>query len=77
MSGNNNRIIDVAGDIKGRGCVSQNISQSVGRDGSNTFALAGDNSAAAAGSGVATVNSSGATQNFNDEVSGSNMPMGI
>lgn len=81
VSGNNNRIIDVAGDIKGRGCVSQNISQSVGRDGSNTdgsntFALAGDNSAAAAGSGVATVNSSGATQNFNDEVSGSNMPMG-
>lgn len=36
VSGNNNRIIDVGGDIKGQGCALQNINQSVGRDGNNS-----------------------------------------
>ena len=53
----------------------QNMQNRAGHDSTNYSAFA-DNNAAAAASGPATVNSSGLTQNFNDEVSGGNIPMG-
>lgn len=97
VSGNNNRIIDVGGDIiaKSGGCVSSDINQGVGRNGDNIIQgndntlTAGDNSSVNSVNGVkmsigrgvglntgATTIDAGASQNFNDEVSGGNMPMG-
>lgn len=97
VSGNNNRIIDVGGDIiaKSGGRVSSDINQSVGRNGDNIIQgndntlTAGDNSSVNSVNGVkmsigrgvglntgATTIDAEASQNFNDEVNGGNIPMG-
>ena len=76
VSGNNNRVIEAGGDVMEQNGGEQNVQSKAGHDSMNYSAIAGNHSAVSAGLGVATVNSHDTTQNFNDEVSGSNMPMG-
>ena len=75
VSGDNNSIFEAGGDVMVQNGGKQNMQNRAGHDSTNYSAFA-DNNAAAAASGTATVNSSGLTQNFNDEVSGGNIPMG-
>ena len=75
VSGDNNSIFEAGGDVMVQNGGKQNMQNRAGHDSTNYSAFA-DNNAAAAASGPATVNSSGLTQNFNDEVSGGNIPMG-
>lgn len=75
VSGNNNRVIEAGGDVMEQNGGGQNVQSKAGHDSMSYSALGRDHSAVAC-SGTAAVNSSGAIQNFNDEVSGSNMPMG-
>lgn len=76
VSGNNNSIFEAGGDVMVQNGGKQNVQNRAGHDSTNYSAFADNGSSVVAGSGTATVSSSGATQNFNDEVSGSNMPMG-
>ena len=75
VSGNNNRVIEAGGDVMEQNGGEQNVQSKAGHDSMNYSALGRDHSAVAC-SGTATVNSHNSTQNFSDEVSGSNMPMG-
>lgn len=84
VSGSNNRIVEVGGNIitKDNSSIAQ-TNQTVGHDGyniiqgsNNSLASSGNNSASTAGSGTANTSSHSHTQNYNDEVSESNMPMG-
>lgn len=93
VSGNNDRVAIIHGSIEDNAQLSQDINQTVGRDGNNS--VQGNDNALTMGAGSPVVSGvkmsigrgvglntgvtridAGKNQNFNDEVSGSNMPMG-